>query len=374
VIVLPLLLVLLVGGHIFYLRLHGPTPPWAKNGETVTHPNRFYPRQLFRDSVGAFVVVAIVVFLAAKYGAHLEPKANPNDTNYVPRPDWYFYSLFQLLKIFEGDLEIIGAVILPGAFFTVMVLLPFLDRNPERQLSRRPLAVSLGGAAVFAILILTTWGAYDANRAKQQLQAKSESPVAPETDVEKAKSGEPARGDTLFTALKCAECHNESSRGLNIPPGLEFAGNKYREDWLVNYLRKPARIRWSAKDKRPVERMPDFDLSEQEARDLAAFLLQKNLDAKFPEPEFDWAEADSEMAASGQDLVREYGCVGCHKIADEGQNIGPDLTHVGSKLADSFLFHIIKSPQVIVPGTPMKDFKLEQLDVEDMVAYLRSLE
>jgi len=372
VIVLPLLLVLLVGGHLYYIRLHGPTPPWLKDGEPVSYPNRFYPQQLFRDSVAAFLVVGAVVFLAAKYGAHLEPKANPNDTSYVPRPDWYFYSLFQLLKIFEGKLEIVGAVILPGAFVTMLILLPFLDRNPERRLSQRPLAVSGGGVAVLSILILTTWGAYEADQAKQRLLAKTEAAAAgASSDAAEIKTGDPQRGEALYTALKCGECHKQVSQGLNIPPGLGFAGNKYNEDWLLGYLQEPYRIRWSAKDRRPVERMPNFDLTDQEARDLASFIMQNKMDSKFPEPDFDWAEADSDMVLSGRDLIFEYGCVGCHRVGDEGQNIGPDLTAVGSKLQDSYLYHLIKAPQQIISKTPMKDFKLDQEEVEDMVAYLR---
>ncbi|MFQ5824835.1 MAG: cytochrome bc complex cytochrome b subunit, partial [bacterium] len=150
VIILPSLLVLIVGGHLFYIRLYGPTPPGLKEGEQVEYTNRFYPLQLFRDSLIALIVFGVIVILAVKFGAPLEEKANPNDTGYIPRPDWYFYSLFQLLKIFEGKLEIIGAVIIPGAFFTLLILLPFLDKNPERRLSRRPLAVSLGSVIIFA--------------------------------------------------------------------------------------------------------------------------------------------------------------------------------------------------------------------------------
>ncbi len=371
VIVLPLLLVLLVGGHLYYIRSLGPTPPWQKEGDAVDYPSRFYPQQLFRDSAAAFLVIAVIMLLAANYGAHLEPKADPNDTSYVPRPDWYFYSLFQLLKIFEGKLEIIGAVILPGAFFTLMLLLPFIDRDPERELSRRPIASGVGATAVMAILILTIWGAADANRAKQQLEAKAE--AQPE-DVVRIQPGDPRNGETLYSALKCGECHQQTSQGLNIPPGLEFAGNKYQESWLVGYLTQPYRVRWAAKDQRPLVRMPNFDLTEQEARDLAAFLMRNKMDSNFPEPEFDWAEADSDMTLSGRDLIFEYGCVGCHKVSGEGQNVGPDLTHVGAKLSDSYLYHLIKTPQRIIPATPMKDFKLDPEEVEDMVAYLRGLQ
>ena len=369
--ILPLLLVLVVGIHLYYIRLHGTTPPGLKQGEPVEYKNRFYPLQLFRDSVVAFIVIAIVLVLASTLGAPLEAKADPNDTAYIPRPDWYFYSLFQLLKIFEGKLEIVGAVILPGAFFTLLILLPFIDKNPERKLSKRPLATGLGSFFVVAILALTAWGAYEGDKAKEVMAARQEE-SATEPDVETAE-GNTENGQLLYAELKCGECHDAGSEGLNIPPGLEFSGNKYKEEWLVSYMQDPYRIRWQNKDERPVTRMPDFDLTEQESRDLTAYLMGKTQDFKFPHLEFDWAEADSEMVLSGQELAEEFGCVGCHKIGEDGQNIGPDLTQAGAKLTDAYLFHIIKSPRKLVPNTPMNDFQLDDIDVEDLVAYLRGL-
>jgi len=372
VVVLPLLLVLLVGVHLFYIRLHGSTPPGLKEGDPVEYPNRFYPLQLFRDSLVAFVVIGVIVLLAAQFGAPLEEKANPNDTSYIPRPDWYFYSLFQLLKIFEGKLEIIGAIILPGAFFTLMIFLPFLDKNPERRLSKRPIALSLGSIIVFSILSLTAWGAYEGSEAKKLMAAKRET-VTVEGEIDKPFVVSPQLGQLLYTELKCGECHDQVSQGENLPPGLEFAGNKYRQGWLIDYLQNPHRIRWQRKDERPIIRMPDFNLTLEEATNLSVFLQNNLQNDKFPKPEFDWAEADSEMVESGQDLFFEYGCFGCHKIAEEGQNLAPALSQVGSKLLESYMFHLIKAPNRIIPKTSMKDFQLEDEEVEDIVAYLRGL-
>ena len=119
--------------------------------------------------------------------------------------------------------------------------------------------------------------------------------------------------------------------------------------------------------------MPDFNLTLAEATNLSAFLQNNLQNNKFPQPEFDWAEADSEMVESGQDLFFEYGCFGCHKIADEGQNLAPELYRVGSKLLESYMFHLIKAPDRIIPGNSMKDFQLEDEEVEDIAAYLRGL-
>ncbi|MFQ5633221.1 MAG: cytochrome b N-terminal domain-containing protein, partial [bacterium] len=372
VIVLPLLLIFAAALHLFYIRLFGPTPPGLREGEPVEHTNRFFPLQLYRDSLVVFIVIGLVFFLAAQFGAPLEEKADPNDTLYVPRPDWYFYALFQLLKIFQGKLEVVGAIILPGAFFTLMMLLPFIDKNPERRLSQRPLAAGAGSASVFLIMALTAWGAYEGAKAKQLMAARRDV-VSVEGEIIEPFALDPRAGQMLFKELKCGECHDQTSQGDNLPPGLEFSGNKYQQVWLINYLKAPHRIRWQEKDKRPVIRMPNFELSDREATNLSAFLLNKRQPDKFPRPEFDWAEADSEMAVSGSEIFFEYGCFGCHRIADEGQNRGPDLSTVGSKLLESYMFQLIKAPEKIVPGTPMKNFQLEDEEVEDIVAYLRGL-
>lgn len=372
VIVLPLTLLLVVGLHLFYIRQHGETPPGLRNDERPTYSSRFYPQQLFRDSLVVFLVVAMVLVLAAKFGAPLEAKADPNDTSYMPRPDWYFYSLFQLLKLFPGRLEIIGAIIIPGAFFTLLVLLPFFDKNPERRLSQRPVARSVGAAVLASVILLTAWGAWEGEQAQELIADEGKATV--EGEVESIFVVDANAGRALYQQLKCGECHNMTSRGNNIPPGLEFAGNKYRPAWLLSYLRDPYRIRWQSKNERPVVRMPDFDLSEEEALNISAYLMALRKDVTFSQPEFDWAEADSDMVASGTELVFEYGCSGCHKIGNDGQNIAPELTHVGNKLLESYLYNLIKSPQRIIPETSMKNFQLDDVDVEDIVAYLRTLE
>ncbi len=372
VVVLPLLLVIIVGLHIYYIRLHGPTPPPKYTDQPVEYTNRFFPLQLFRDSLVALLVIAVIVLIAAQYGAPLEERADPTDTSYVPRPDWYFYSLFQLLKIFQGDLEVVGAIIIPGIVVLAMLLLPFLDRNPQRKLRHRPVAASLGSAMIAGVVILTIVGAVTGER--DEAEGAGPDQVTVEGEVEDTFVVDPEIGKQLYEGLKCAECHDRPSRGDNIPPGLEFSGNKYQQSWLVQYLQDPYRIRWASKNERPIARMPDFDLTEKEALQLSAYLLTMRRDTLFAEPEFDFAEADSEMVASGSELTFQYGCTGCHKIGDEGQNIAPDLSRVGSKLHETYMFNLIKYPKKVIPGTPMKDFQLDDFTVEDIVAYLRQLE
>ncbi len=372
VVVLPLSLVLLIALHITYIRMHGPTP-LGRGGEPGQVSGTFFPQQLFRDSVVAAGVIGLIFVLALKFGAPLEAPADPNDTSYIPRPDWYFYGAFQLLKLFEGRFEVVGAIVLPGLFLAVMVLLPFLDRSPGRSLKDRPAVASIGAIALLSIVILTAVGAYTGEKQKESLTS-DRSVVDVEGEIEETFVVDPAIGKQLYDGLKCAECHALASEGVNNPPGLEFSGNKYRQSWLVAYLQQPHRVRWQGKNRRPVARMPNFDLTDREALNLSVYLLELRRDNKFPEPEFDWAEADSEMVDSGKELTVDYGCMGCHRIGDEGQNVAPELSHAGSKLREAYLFSIVQEPDKVVPGTSMKNFQLEVEDIEDIVAYLRLLE
>ena len=90
----------------------------------------FFPDIIFKDTVVSLLVFLAIVALAYFIGIPAEERANPNDTSYTPRPEWYFLFLFQLLKYFPGNLEVIGAMILPGLFVVLLILLPFIDKSP----------------------------------------------------------------------------------------------------------------------------------------------------------------------------------------------------------------------------------------------------
>src|SRR4030066_1193489 len=93
------------------------------------HGVPFFPDIIFKDVVISFVIFLILIVLASRLGAPLEARANPADTAYTPRPEWYFLFLFQLLKYFPGKLEVVGGVLIPTLLIVLMIALPFIDRN-----------------------------------------------------------------------------------------------------------------------------------------------------------------------------------------------------------------------------------------------------
>src|SRR3972149_2097109 len=93
----------------------------------------FFPDIVFKDAVISLFLFLILLALAYFIGAPLEARANPADTTYTPRPEWYFLFLFQLLKYFPGELEVVGVVVLPTIAIILLFLLPFLDRSSRRH-------------------------------------------------------------------------------------------------------------------------------------------------------------------------------------------------------------------------------------------------
>lgn len=113
----------------------------------------FFPDIVFKDAVISLLIFLILLALAYLIRAPLEARANPADTTYTPRPEWYFLFLFQLLKYFPGKLEVIGAVLLPTLGLLALLCLPLIDRTVKRHPLSRPMIMV--GTLIFASIIVT---------------------------------------------------------------------------------------------------------------------------------------------------------------------------------------------------------------------------
>ncbi|MGB5845396.1 MAG: hypothetical protein WBG94_13190, partial [Anaerolineales bacterium] len=115
----------------------------------------FFPDIIFKDAVVSLLIFIGLVALAYFVGAPLEPRANPADTSYTPRPEWYFLFLFQLLKYFPGSLEVIGVFIIPSAAVILLIALPLIDRSPKRHYLHRPVILVATILSAIGVLFLT---------------------------------------------------------------------------------------------------------------------------------------------------------------------------------------------------------------------------
>ena len=130
VMVLPAVLVVLIVVHLYLMRRHGISGPVTPR---IGSSQMFFPHQAARDLTVAVIGGVLLATLAWRGAPALEPMADPTSSDYIPRPEWYFLGLFQLLKYFPGRLEVIGALVVPGLVMTFLALLPWIDRARGRE-------------------------------------------------------------------------------------------------------------------------------------------------------------------------------------------------------------------------------------------------
>ena len=164
---------------------------------------KFYPDIIYKDLIVSFGLFLLLVGLAIFIGVPNEPKADSSDTAYIPRPEWYFLFLFELLKFFPGQLEWLGTAIIPTLAVLVLFLLPLIDRNPSRYWRKRKFAIAAMSAVVAGIIALT-------------ILAAVTTPPQPETEtVAGTISEQIVLGEELY-GLNCVECHGADGEGGEI--------------------------------------------------------------------------------------------------------------------------------------------------------------
>ena len=194
----------------------------------------FFPYAVTKDAVMACIVMFVIIFLAAMFGAEMGPKVNPTTTTYVPRPDWYFYFLFEVLRVMKNvpkftDFAAIGV---PTICMVLLFLLPFYDRSPERRIERRPVALAAGLATIFAMGYLTYSGANTGSPNSVDLKPPSGLTAA---QIKTFNAGAEVVGQS-----GCLACRVLGANGNNGPgPPLTHIGSILRPQAIASTLRNP---------------------------------------------------------------------------------------------------------------------------------------
>jgi ubiquinol-cytochrome c reductase cytochrome b subunit len=156
-IVLPVLLVLLIAIHMHFIRHRGLSGP-VFGGENSRRKVTFMPNIINRWLL-LFVVVALILGLVAWYWpAPLGDPADPTDSTYIPKPEWWVLPLNQLVAIFKGPLTIIATAIIPGCLAGLLLALPFIERSPERHPARRKKTILIFSLIGVTLLVLSIMG------------------------------------------------------------------------------------------------------------------------------------------------------------------------------------------------------------------------
>jgi ubiquinol-cytochrome c reductase cytochrome b subunit len=342
---LPALIIVFVTSHLGLMRRHGISGPLRHQPGSM---RAFFPWHVIKDTVVMAAVFASLVAMAMLVRAPLDEVANPADASYVPRPEWYFLALFQLLKYFPGPLEPVATQVIPGLAIGFLALLPFLDRHPERRpWARARLPFSIGFLLVGAgIVSLTVLGLNDKPTEGKRADDWGLLPIA---------GLELATGENSV----CKRCH--------VPGGpaapLEATGLRHDEEWLLNHMIDPVAIApgvRTADDRPPRSAMGRFG-----AQAVVAYLRRNHAGIEPP-------PLDSHLRLAAMTYAST--CVVCHKISGEGGSVGPDLTHVGRRRDEAGIREVIEDASLVFGDSEMPVFKnkLTGTQIDALASYLAS--
>jgi ubiquinol-cytochrome c reductase cytochrome b subunit len=283
VFVLPALLIGFIAAHVFFFRKAGAAGPIK---EDPVHPKlpavNFYPRQVLMDAVFAIILIGILAVISIQIPMSLGPAANPADTHFLPRPEWYYRPAFQWLKYLSGRWNLFG-IVLPAILALIFAAVPFLDRRPERRPWRRP--ISVGAFFLFLIVYVGLGVASyrddyrDPGMAAQMRQQEAdtrafmEKPFVPEqaagTVPVSLVSADPKvlKGRALFESESCSSCHGEGGVGTPAAIALTGIGQKLTDAQLIALLRTPNK-------KMSDGGMTPADLKEDDLEALVAYIRQ----------------------------------------------------------------------------------------------------
>jgi quinol-cytochrome oxidoreductase complex cytochrome b subunit/mono/diheme cytochrome c family protein len=392
--VLPALLVVFLAGHIALFRRHGITPP---RGHEKRATALFWPEQLFMDTVFSAAVVGVVIVLVlAEGGANLDAPADPSSSDYPARPEWYFLSLFQMLKYFPGKREMIGTIVIPTVLLVVMLILPLLDKVLPGKFAH-----FLACGFVFAVLggagYMTVQAMWDDSRdpvfqeARKKADATRERALllagSPEAGIPPDGSAYILRRDPLThgrAALerRCLGCHVDGGKGSGTQTASDLAGFGSRA-WIRGLLENPQAPAYFGKVP-PCDGMAQWKESSKlkgtqldEIADFVASFARIPADMTPAE----WLKSPGVSGHPALKVFRTGGeCGECHVLAGlskGGLREAPDLFAWGSP---QWIARMIRKPTAadrygfLEEEQKMPAFgpdQLPQIDLEMVIRYLQ---
>jgi quinol-cytochrome oxidoreductase complex cytochrome b subunit len=195
----------------------------------------FFPYAVAKDSIMAVVVMASIIVMAIVLGAELGPKVDPTSTTYTPRPEWYFFFLFEVLRVIKpSSLTPLAAIGVPTICMILLFLLPFYDRSPERRPERRPIAMAAAFFTIAAMAFLTYEGAHAGS--PNQIDLETPASIV-------ATGGETLRtfeaGRQVVAQSGCLACHKIAENGGTLGPNLTKIGSRLARQAIARTLVNP---------------------------------------------------------------------------------------------------------------------------------------
>jgi ubiquinol-cytochrome c reductase cytochrome b subunit len=354
-VLLPPLMMILIGIHIYLVRKHGVAPAV---GDTAPK-RKFFPEQIFKDTVGITVAFIILFAMAIVAKVPLERLADPTDTAYIPRPEWYFLFLFQALKFFKGPLEMVGSVVLPGLAVLTLFLIPFIDRRPMVRLGKRTFAIAFAALAAIAWAGLTTGAVFTTPKNTESAEAPAATQGEPTVAAWQKLSPVELAGLASFLKLGCFGCHPAGKNGVG-PDLTKMPADHRTAKWMIPHFKHPSQIV-------PGSVMPPVELNDAGLNALSAFVLRLTPQ---DEPSL---QSTPVFVLQGAAVYQANHCDACHQINGVGTKLGPALDGVGLRRDRAWLEKHFADPESVSKDTIMPAFKFSPMDLDAICKYLLQL-
>ena len=412
VFLIPGMIFLFIGLHIALFRKAGPAGPIDEDPiHPKLPPESFYPRQVIMDMAFALLLMVGLGFLAYFRPIELGPLADPANTQFVPRPEWYYLPMFEWLKFWSSRMEVFAVVVIPGVLALLFFLLPFLDRKLERRPWRRPIPLLAVTIVLVGMIFLGFRSHLDDLRdhsiavqlAFQDKQAEEYTKAPFHPHMESA-SGQPlssgpvnpliAKGKGIFDSKGCSGCHGGDAMGTAAAPSLVGITAKYPLPQLTGLLHHPNAQMIAG-------HMPSFNLSGPDMAALFSYLgsLGKSggsAPAATPSeappaasaapaastgnaakgkqvPSEKPAGTKSASAADGEKIFQSHACAACHGPSGAGTTRVPPLAGLVAGLSDQQLSALLHQPNAKMRAGGMPAFTGTPQQESSLIGYIHSL-
>jgi ubiquinol-cytochrome c reductase cytochrome b subunit len=338
VMVLPALILGFITAHVFFFRKAGAAGPIKEDPIAPKLPSApFYPRQVILDALFSIAIVGVLALFAIYLPTTLGPAADPSDTHFLPRPEWYYRSAFQSLNYLSGRASILG-IVLPSLLAVLFAAIPFMDRGRERRPWRRPLVV---GSFLLFLIGYTALG------------------VASYHD----DYGDPA------TAAQMRKQESDTELFMKQPFIPEAAAAPMQKSLVATASASPVTV--VAPPSQSITAPSPSSVSSAATPNAAKQASTANPSAA-PAASPAAAAADPQIA-KGQALFTAGPCSSCHGDHGEGTGAAGPLTGVGAKYTQAQLLALLRNPNAKMTDGGMPPVELNDTDLAALATYLRQL-
>jgi mono/diheme cytochrome c family protein len=172
----------------------------------------------------------------------------------------------------------------------------------------------------------------------------------------------------MMSDLACFSCHAINGRGGDMAPDLTWEGSSVQRKWLEDFFRNPGTLRPAL-----IRRMPKFNLTSEEISTLSDYIMTVYQTPEFDRDSMPESGYSATQVEEGKQLYySKYACQSCHIVdvkSDKGY-IGPTLTGVGSRLTAAWIYHWLKNPQALRPGTVEPNRNMGDDEAKSLTAFL----